>query len=147
MVRISKSCLIFPQYPVNGSRNSVEDNPTQDFASNRQKHYPSPIVAFCEVSFWDNILKLTEIVILWVMTPSLLASACFGTIGASICNFWNYCVWLRITDEGSVPEMRIWSILLIKSDLKLCIHLSRILFLYSNESNSPILWRCLRIPL
>ena len=30
-------------------------------------------------------------------------------------------VWLRITDEGSVPEMRIWSILLIKSDLKWCI--------------------------
>ena len=23
-------------------------------------------------------------------------------------------IWLRITDEGSVPEMRIWSILLIK---------------------------------
>ena len=27
-------------------------------------------------------------------------------------------VWLKITDEGSVPEMRIWSILLIESDLK-----------------------------
>ena len=26
--------------------------------------------------------------------------------------------WLRITDHGSVPEMRIWSILLIKSDLR-----------------------------
>ena len=25
----------------------------------------------------------------------------------------NYFVWLRITDEGSLPEMRIWSILLI----------------------------------
>ena len=24
-------------------------------------------------------------------------------------------LWLRITDEGSLPEMRIWSILLIKS--------------------------------
>ena len=49
--------------------------------------------------------------------------------------FWsnlilNYFVWLRIADEGSVPEMRIWSILLIKSDLKWCIHLSRSLFLY-----------------
>ena len=44
----------------------------------------------------------------------------------------NYFVWLRITDEGSVPEMRIWSILLIKSDLKWCIHLSRSLFLYFN---------------
>ena len=37
-------------------------------------------------------------------------------------------LWLRITDEGSVPEMRIWSILLIKSVLKWCIHLSRSLF-------------------
>ena len=36
------------------------------------------------------------------------------------------------TDEGSVPEMRIWSILLIQSDLKWCIYLSRSLFLYPN---------------
>ena len=35
--------------------------------------------------------------------------------------FKNYIVWLRITDQGLVPEMRIWSILLIKSDLKWCI--------------------------
>ena len=46
--------------------------------------------------------------------------------------FLNYFVWLRITDEGSVPEMCIWSILVIKSDLKCCIHLSRSLFLYFN---------------
>ena len=44
----------------------------------------------------------------------------------------NYFVRLRITDEGSVPEMRIWSLLLIKSDLKWCIHLSRNLFLYTS---------------
>ena len=37
-----------------------------------------------------------------------------------------------ITDEGSVPEMRVWSILLIKSDLKWCIHPIRSLFLYFN---------------
>ena len=37
-----------------------------------------------------------------------------------------------MADEGSVPEMRIWSILLIKSDLKWCKHLSRSLFLYFN---------------
>ena len=30
--------------------------------------------------------------------------------------------------DAAVPEMRIWSILLIKSDLKWCIHLSRSLF-------------------
>ena len=44
--------------------------------------------------------------------------------------FWNYFVLLRITDEGSVPEMRIWSILLIKSGVKGCIQLRRSIFLY-----------------
>ena len=63
------------------------------------------------------------------MTPSLLALACFWT---SLSNNLDYFVWLRITDEGSVPEMRIWSVLLIESDLKWCIHLSRSLFLYFN---------------
>ena len=38
--------------------------------------------------------------------------------------------YLGITDEGSVPEMRMWPILLIKSDLKWCMHLRRSLFLY-----------------
>ena len=55
-------------------------------------------------------------------------------------NFWDISFqllklfWLRITDEGSVPEMRIWSILQIISDLKWCIHvhLSRSLFIYFN---------------
>ena len=37
----------------------------------------------------------------------------------------NYFVWPRITDEGSLPDMRIWFILLIESELKWCIHLSR----------------------
>ena len=60
-----------------------------------------------------------------------MASACLDTFGLSLFNFLNYIVWLRITEEGSVPEMRIWSILLIISDLKWCIHLSRSLFLYS----------------
>ena len=40
----------------------------------------------------------------------------------------NYFVWLRITNEGSVPEMRIWSILLIKTALKWYIQLGRSLF-------------------
>ena len=42
----------------------------------------------------------------------------------------NYFVYLRITDDGPLAEMRIWSTLLIKFDLKWCIHLSRRLFLY-----------------
>ena len=46
-----------------------------------------------------------------------MASACLGTFGLSLFNVLNYIVCLRITEEGSVPEMRIWSILLIKSDL------------------------------
>ena len=71
-----------------------------------------------------SVLKFIEIVILWInYMTSLLASASFGTFVTSLLNFLNYIVWLRITDEGSVPEMRIWSIFLMKSDLKLCIHL------------------------
>ena len=42
----------------------------------------------------------------------------------------SYFDWLRFTDVGSVPEMRTWFILFIKSDLKWCIHLDRSLFLY-----------------
>ena len=38
--------------------------------------------------------------------------------------------WQRITNEGSIPEVRIRSISFIKSDLKWCIHLSRSLYLY-----------------
>ena len=40
--------------------------------------------------------------------------------------------WLRITVKGSVPEMQIWSILIIKSDWKWCINLRISLFLYFN---------------
>ena len=57
------------------------------------------------------------------ITPSLLAWACFATFGASLFNFLNRFLWLSITGEGSVPEMRIWSILLTKSKLKWHIHL------------------------
>ena len=76
-----------------------------------------------------TLLNLINIVIFFI-TLSLFASACFGTFRASIFIFLSYIVWLRITDEGSVPEMRIWSVLLMKSDLKWCKHLSRSLFLY-----------------
>ena len=73
-----------------------------------------------------SVLKLIETKI----TPSRLALAYLGTFWVSLFNILNYFVWLRITDEGSVPEMRIRSILIIKSDLKWCIHLSRSNFLY-----------------
>ena len=51
---------------------------------------------------------------LWLYYTIPSASACFGRLGNNFSTF----VWLRITDEGSVSEMRIWSILLIKSDIK-----------------------------
>ena len=79
-----------------------------------------------------SMLKFIEIVILWIYyMVSLLASASFGTFVTSLFNFLNYFVWLRITDEGSVPEMSIWSILFMKSNLKWCIHLD--LFLNFNH--------------
>ena len=89
------------------------------------------------------MLKLIEIVILWVYYTISLASACFDPLVTSLSNFRNYFVSLRITDEGSVPEMRIWSKLFIKSDFKWCIHLSRSLFLYCNLK---FIWYC-KIPL
>ena len=75
-----------------------------------------------------SVLKLIEIVILLVHYTSLLAAACFGMFVHHI-NVLNYFVCLRTTDESSVPEMRIRSKLLIKCDLKWCIHLSKRLFL------------------
>ena len=76
-----------------------------------------------------SVLKLTEIVILWVYDTIPCGFNLFlGTFGISIFNNFNYFLWQRITDEGSVPEMRIWSILLILSDLKWCLHLSKSLF-------------------
>ena len=59
------------------------------------------------------------------------------TICVKICeNFWFFIGVLtgNLNDEGSVPEMRIWSILFIKSDLKWCIHLSWSLFLSDSLS-------------
>ena len=79
------------------------------------------------------MLKWTELVIFVVYYTIPFGSACFSTFWASICNVWNYFIWLRITDEGSVPEIRIWSMLLIKSDLKWCIHLVEVSFYISTS--------------
>ena len=59
---------------------------------------------------------------LWLQLVLALLGDLFSTFETTF--------WLRITDEGSVPEMRIWSILLILFDQKWCIHLSRSLCLY-----------------
>ena len=77
-----------------------------------------------------SILKLIEIVILWVYYTNPFGLSFFRHFRVNIFNFWNHFVWRRTTDEGSLPEIRIWSILLIKSELKWWIHLSRSIFLY-----------------
>ena len=60
-----------------------------------------------------SVLKFIEIAILWIYyMASLLASSSFGAFVTSLFNFLNYFVWLSITDDGSVLEMRIWSIFL-----------------------------------
>ena len=76
-----------------------------------------------------SVLKLINF--LWV---DYIIPFCFtDTFGTLLLNFWNYFVRRRITDEGLVPEIRIWSTLLIKSELKWCIRLRRRLFLYSKR--------------
>ena len=69
------------------------------------------------LSLSNDIYAIIEIVILRV----------YYTIFVGISLFWHFLgitfqllkllFWLRITDEGSLPEMRIWSILLIKYEL------------------------------
>ena len=53
--------------------------------------------------------------------PLVLSRFCFSPFQATF--------WPRKIDEGSAAEIRIWSILLIHSDFKWCIHLSKSLFL------------------
>ena len=74
----------------------------------------SPFYIVQITDLWDFLHEFFEEKFENFQTESLLASACFGT---SLSNFLNFFVWVRITAEGSVPEIRIWSILLIKSDL------------------------------
>ena len=58
-------------------------------------------------------LKLIEIVILWVYHTIPFGFSLFRHFLVITFQFCILHVWLRITDEGSVPEMRIWSISLI----------------------------------
>ena len=81
-----------------------------------------------------SVLKLMEIVILWVYYTIPFGFSFFRHFFLALFfNFYNNFLWLRITDEGLVPEMSIWSILLIQSNLKWCIHLSRSLYLYTTS--------------
>ena len=54
-----------------------------------------------------SVLKLIEIVILWVNYAVSFSFSLFRHFWSLFFNFLNFIVWLRITDEGSVPEMRI----------------------------------------
>ena len=56
-------------------------------------------------------LELIEIVILWVYNTISYGFSLFWHFLGIAFHLLKYFVWLRITDEGSVPEMRIWSIL------------------------------------
>ena len=85
-------------------------------------------------------LKFIEIVILWVYYTIPIGVTLFWHVWASLFNFLKYFVWRRITDEGSVPEMLICSILLIKSNLKCSVHLSRSLLLNFNYLVSVTCW-------
>ena len=64
-------------------------------------------------------LKLIEIVIMWVYYTIPFGLSLFGHFLVISFQLLILHVWLRITDEGSVPEMRIWSISLIKFRLKM----------------------------
>ena len=76
-------------------------------------------------------------------SKNLQSTSIYYTIPFGFSLFWHFLVitfqlfilhvWLRITDEVSVPEMRIWSISFIymKYDKKWCKHLSRSLYLNS----------------
>ena len=79
-----------------------------------------------------SVLKLIEIVILWVYYTIPFDFSLLRHFLVITFQLFKCIVWLRINKECSVPEMRIWSILFIKSDCIWCIHLSRSLFLYFN---------------
>ena len=94
-----------------------------------------------------SVLKLIEIVILWFLTPSVLASAYVGTFRPSFSTLkllylttdhWRGTSTLSKIEKvprgirGEKSKIRIWYIVLVKSDLKWCIHLRRSLFLYFN---------------
>ena len=57
-----------------------------------------------------SVLKLIEIVILWVYDTIPFGFSLIWHFWASLFKFLSLSVWLKITDEVTVPEMRIWFI-------------------------------------
>ena len=60
----------------------------------------------------------TDPYVTWVYYTTPFGFTLFWHFWTSLFDFLNYCVWLKITEEVSGPEIRIWSILLIQSGLK-----------------------------
>ena len=80
---------------------------------------------------WRQVsFKLIEIVILWVDNTTPFGFSLFWYFWHI--KFQSLKLPCLAKDQwwGSVPEIRIWSILFIKSDLKWCLHVSRSLILY-----------------
>ena len=77
-----------------------------------------------------SVLKLIKIVISWVYYTIPFGFSLFCFFVDITFQLVKLLFWLRIIDECPVPEIHIWSILFIKSDLKWCIHLSRSLILF-----------------
>ena len=75
-----------------------------------------------------SVFKLIEIVILWVYDTILFGFSLFWHVLVITFQLFILHVLLRVTDEGSVSEMRIWSISLIYFNQKWCKHLSRSLY-------------------
>ena len=105
------------------------------------------------LSFYKNLMQfhITRICFWMNLSPGLLRWSSLRTkegkrrrnfisSGSKIVNclsFLNHFVWLRITEEGSVSEMRIWPILLIKTDLKCYINLVEVSFSYLTSKVWP----------
>ena len=125
---VRNTCIVSPRYGTyhrNLNQESKNNEGLDEFAIVRWVAHMRAVNNLHACSFFLSIiviinflicippLKLIEIVIMWV----------YYTIPFGFSLFWHFLVitfqhlilhvWLRITDEGSVPEMRIWSISLI----------------------------------
>ena len=75
------------------------------------------------------MLKLIEIVIVWVYYTIPFCFNLFRHFGGITFQLFKLLCLAKVTDEVSVPEMRIWFILLIKSELKCYTSLFKSLFI------------------
>ena len=131
VIHLSRSLFIYLNYL--GISNAVGQESTRGHICSQEQDKSSSKVDFSWfVAFWEHQIfriKLIEIIILWVfLQHPFWLQPVFGTFGPfffqllkTLCSakdLW----WEFITQKG------IWSMLLIKSDLKWCIHLSKRLF-------------------